>query len=128
MLRPDQLAPANGFSAHNAHDALGDVDTIYLAGATKPNLWQAKLNNRFRQQSLEHLTTFKPMEMIVDMVGKPPINYRLLLRPSERRNSMVGFFDLEAATQQNSLSKMFQEAQPQPENHSFVNSTPSRIC
>ena len=31
-LRLDQLAPANGFAAHNAHDALGDAEaTIYLA-------------------------------------------------------------------------------------------------
>lgn len=39
----DRLAPANGFNAHNAHDALGDVEaTIHLArqfASRSPALW-----------------------------------------------------------------------------------------
>ena len=40
----DRLAPANGFTEHNAHDALGDVvATIHLARLIKdraPNVWR----------------------------------------------------------------------------------------
>ena len=103
VLRLDQLAPANGFSAHNAHDALGDVEaTIYLAeriAEANPTLWQAMLNNRFRQQSLEHLTTFKPMEMIVRYGGQVPKSIiGCYCGQVKGSNSMVGFFDLEAAS------------------------------
>ena len=101
-LRLDQLAPANGFAAHNAHDALGDVEaTIYLAqtiAKANPTLWQALLNNRFRQQSLNHLTMFEPMEMIVRYGGQTPQSITgCYCGQVQGSNSMVGFFDLDAA-------------------------------
>ena len=101
-LRLDQLAPANGFAAHNAHDALGDVEaTIYLAqriAKANPTLWQALLNNRFRQQSLNHLTMFEPMEMIVRYGGQAPQSITgCYCGQVQGSNSMVGFFDLDAA-------------------------------
>ena len=41
----DQLAPANGFKSHNAHDALGDVEaTIFILNIIKtkaPELYEA---------------------------------------------------------------------------------------
>jgi len=101
-LRLDQLAPANGFAAHNAHDALGDVEaTIYLAqriAKANPTLWQALLSNRFRQQSLDHFATFQPMEMIVRYGGQAPQSITgCYCGQVQGSNSMVGFFDLDAA-------------------------------
>ena len=101
-LRLDQLAPANGFAAHNAHDALGDAEaTIYLAqriAKTNPTLWQALLSNRFRQHSLDHLTTFQPMEMIVRYGGQAPQSITgCYCGQAQGSNSMVGFFDLDIA-------------------------------
>ena len=46
----DQLAPLNGFHAHNAHDALGDVEaTIFIVDLIKrqrPELYQTLLDAR----------------------------------------------------------------------------------
>jgi len=46
----DRLAPKNGFTAHNAHDALGDVEaTIHVATLIRdraPAVWARCLRNR----------------------------------------------------------------------------------
>jgi exodeoxyribonuclease-1 len=56
------------------------------------------LNNRFRQQSLDHLTTFQPMEMIVRYGGQAPQSITgCYCGQVQGSNSMVGFFDLDAA-------------------------------
>ena len=51
----EDIAPANGFENHNAHDALGDVEaTIFVAELLKakaPNLWKAALDAKNRHKA-----------------------------------------------------------------------------
>ena len=59
---------------------------------TNPTLWQALLSNRFRQHSLDHLTTFQPMEMIVRYGGQAPQSITgCYCGQAQGSNSMVGF-------------------------------------
>lgn len=57
-FRLDALAPSNGFNAHNAHDAMGDVEaTLFLARKLKdgfPGLWE-KLSGRASKAALAPL-------------------------------------------------------------------------
>ncbi len=59
VFKLDQLAPANGFSGHNAHDAMGDVEaTIYMARLIKsraPDVWERMLTLSFKQNVLDRL-------------------------------------------------------------------------
>ncbi len=72
----DRLAPGNGFNAHNAHDALGDVEaTIHIARLIAngdPALWSAILHNRDKQNVLATLETFRPVELVLRFGGGPP--------------------------------------------------------
>lgn len=56
--RLDALAPSNGFNAHHAHDAMGDVEaTLFLARKLKasfPELWE-KLGGRASKAALAPL-------------------------------------------------------------------------
>jgi len=51
----EDIAPANGFENHNAHDALGDVEaTIFVANLIKtgaPILWKAGLDSKNRHEA-----------------------------------------------------------------------------
>jgi len=53
----DQLAPLNGFHAHNAHDALGDVEaTIFIVDkikTQKPDLYQKMFEARDKEHNLQ---------------------------------------------------------------------------
>jgi exodeoxyribonuclease-1 len=64
----DQLAPANGFQGHHAHDALGDVRaTIYMAAFIRknaPNVWQMMVRNSDKNQVSRLLTTKEPVFVI----------------------------------------------------------------
>ena len=59
VFKLDQLAPANGFSEHNAHDAMGDVEaTIYMARLIKsraPHVWERMITLSFKQNVLDLL-------------------------------------------------------------------------
>ena len=52
----EDIAPANGFENHNAHDALGDVEaTIFIADLVKtkaPILWEAALDAKNRHEAI----------------------------------------------------------------------------
>ena len=53
----EDIAPANGFNQHNAHDALGDVEaTLHIARLIKtraPILWETALNAKTRSEANE---------------------------------------------------------------------------
>ena len=53
----EDVAPANGFNQHNAHDALGDVEaTLHIARLIKtraPILWEAAVNAKTRSDANE---------------------------------------------------------------------------
>lgn len=98
----DRLAPANGFNAHNAHDALGDVEaTIHFARIVAngdPALWSAILHNRDKQNVMATLETFRPMELVLRFGGGPPRAYVGCFCGTAAGNpASAAFFDLEAA-------------------------------
>ncbi|MET4129931.1 exonuclease domain-containing protein [Roseovarius sp. MBR-6] len=97
----DRLAPANGFNAHNAHDALGDVEaTIHIArliASGDPALWSAILRNRDKQNVMATLETFRPVELVLRFGGGPPRAYVGCFCGTANGNpTQAAFFDLQA--------------------------------
>lgn len=97
----ERLAPANGFNAHNAHDALGDVEaTIHIARIIAngdPALWSAILHNRDKQNVMATLETFRPVELVLRFGGGPPRAYVGCFCGTAAGNpTNAAFFDLEA--------------------------------
>jgi len=98
----DRLAPANGFNAHNAHDALGDVEaTIHIARQIANGdlgLWSAILHNRDKQNVMATLETFRPVELVLRFGGGPPRSYiGCFCGTAEGNPTQAAFFDLEAS-------------------------------
>ena len=97
----DRLAPANGFNAHNAHDALGDVEaTIHIArkiAEGDPALWLAILHNRDKQNVMATLETFRPVDLVLRFGGGPPRPYvGCFCGTADGNPTQAAFFDLEA--------------------------------
>jgi exodeoxyribonuclease I len=97
----DRLAPANSFNAHNAHDALGDVEaTIHitrLIAASDPALWSAILHNRDKQNVLETLETYRPVELVLRFGSGPPRAYvGCFCGTADGNPTQAAFFDLQA--------------------------------
>ena len=97
----DRLAPENGFNAHNAHDALGDVEaTIHIARIIAdgdPALWSAILNNRNKQDVIATLEAFRPVELVLRFGGGPPRSYFGCFCGTAAGNpTQAAFFDVEA--------------------------------
>jgi len=94
----DQLAPANGFKSHNAHDALGDVEaTIFILNIIKtkaPELYEQLIETRNKSHNLQLLSTFKPVEVTFRFGGHLPKTYTGCLCSIPTSNNRVGFFDL----------------------------------
>ena len=96
----DQLAPANGYTEHDAHDALGDVEaTIYIAKLIRdrvPEVWAECLRNRDKHDVNALLESGKPLQLIDRFGAAPPRSYIGCFagRNPDNPNS-VGFFDLE---------------------------------
>lgn len=98
VFKLDQLAPINGFTSHNAHDALGDVEaTIHIARIIRdnaPDLWTSILRNRDKQDVKGRLITGKPM-MLVERFGGPPREFIGCFCGFQDGNpNRVGFFNL----------------------------------
>ncbi|MEN8893306.1 MAG: exonuclease domain-containing protein [Planktotalea arctica] len=98
----DRLAPANGFIAHNAHDALGDVEaTIHIARliATQgPALWTELLDNAHKARVQAKLESFRPYELVTRFGGGEPQSYvGCFCGYSQGNNAQAAFFDLDAA-------------------------------
>lgn len=101
IYKLDRLAPENGFNAHNAHDALGDVEaTLYLARIISdgdPGLWSALLANRDKKNVMAKLETFQPVELVSRFGGGPPRSYvGCFCGTSENSPTQAAFFDLQA--------------------------------
>ncbi|MDB9786152.1 exonuclease domain-containing protein [Amylibacter sp.] len=95
----DQLAPANGFKSHNAHDALGDVEaTIFILNIIKtkaPELYKQLIEARDKSYNLRLLSSFKPVEVTFRFGGNLPKTYTGCLCSIPSNNNRVGFFDLD---------------------------------
>ncbi|MBK0401213.1 exodeoxyribonuclease I [Limibaculum sp. M0105] len=102
LFRLDRLAPLNGFTAHNAHDALGDVEaTIFLARLIRdraPCVWEAGLRNRNKHTVNDLLATGRPLRLVDRFGSAPPRAFTGCYcgRNANNPNS-VGFLDLDLA-------------------------------
>ena len=95
----DQLAPANGFNSHNAHDALGDVEaTIFILNIIKtkaPELYEQLIKTRNKSHNLRLLSSFKPVEVTFRFGGHLPKTYTGCFCSIPSHSNRVGFFDLD---------------------------------
>lgn len=96
----DQLAPANGFSHDNAHDALADVEaTIHLSKIIKngaPHVWAECLRNRNKHDVNALLETGQPLRLVERFGAALPRSYigAYAGRNPDNPNA-VGFLDLQ---------------------------------
>ncbi|MGY6697748.1 MAG: exonuclease domain-containing protein [Roseinatronobacter sp.] len=98
----DRIAPLNGFGAHNAHDALGDVEaTIHIArqiAQRGPELWSELLANRDKGHVQASLATFQPMALVERFGGGlPRATVGCFCGNSPSNPNQAAFFDLDAA-------------------------------
>lgn len=98
----DLIAPLNGFAAHNAHDALGDVEaTIHIArqiAQRAPELWAELLANGDKAGVQSRLEAFQPMALVERFGGGPPrATIGVFCGYSASNPNQAAFFDLEAA-------------------------------
>lgn len=98
----DRIAPLNGFAAHNAHDALGDVEaTIHIArqiAQRAPALWAELLANRDKAHVQSSLGAFQPMALIERFGGGlPRATVGCSCGTSPSNPNQAAFFDLDAA-------------------------------
>lgn len=100
-FRLDRLAPANGFTQHDAHDALGDVEaTIHVVRLIKeraPNFWEQCLSNRSKADVNALLETGQPLRLVERFGANLPKSYFGCFcgRNPQNPNS-VGYFDLDS--------------------------------
>lgn len=102
LFKLDRLAPLNSFTAHNAHDALGDVEaTIFLARLIRdraPHVWEAGLRNRNKHFVNDLLATGRPLRLIDRFGSAPPSGFTGCYCGRNASNpNTVGFLDLELA-------------------------------
>jgi exodeoxyribonuclease-1 len=95
----DRLAPANGFTNHDAHDALGDVEaTIHIARLIRdraPWVWAQALRNRSKHQVNDLLETGQPLRLVERFGAAPPRSYIGAFAGRNTSNpNAVGFLDL----------------------------------
>jgi exodeoxyribonuclease-1 len=105
----DLIAPLNGFAAHIAHDALGDVEaTIHIArqiAQRAPELWAELLSNREKAQVRARLEAFQPMALVERFGGgSPRATLGCFCGYSASNPNQAAFFDLEAADPADLLS------------------------
>ncbi|MFD1510545.1 exonuclease domain-containing protein [Lacimonas salitolerans] len=98
----DRLAPANGFNAHNSHDALGDVEaTIHIArliSTRRPALWSELLDNAHKARVQAKLESFRPYELVTRFGGGEPRSYvGCFCGYSQGNSAQAAFFDLDTA-------------------------------
>ncbi|MCL4744379.1 MAG: hypothetical protein KJZ83_03085 [Burkholderiaceae bacterium] len=98
----DRIAPLNGLAAHNAHDALGDVEaTIHIArqiAQRAPELWAELLSNRDKGLVRARLASFQPMALVERFAGGPPrATIGCFCGTSASNPNQAAFFDLDAA-------------------------------
>ncbi|WP_433989612.1 Exodeoxyribonuclease I (plasmid) [Pseudoseohaeicola sp. NH-UV-7] len=97
----DRLAPANGFTAHNAHDALGDVEaTIYVTTLIRdraPAVWARCLRNRDKHAVADTLQSGHPVQLVERFGAAPPRPFVGVYAGTNTQNkNAMGFLDLDA--------------------------------
>jgi exodeoxyribonuclease-1 len=98
----DMIAPLNGFTAHNAHDALGDVEaTIHIArliAQRAPALWAELQGNRDKRHVQTRLEAFQPLALVERFGGGVPrATIGCFCGFSAGNPNQAAFFDLDAA-------------------------------
>ena len=98
----DRIAPLNGFAAHLAHDALGDVEaTIHIArqiAQRAPELWSELLANRDKGHVQAALETFQPLALVERFGGgMPRAMIGCFCGNSASNPNQAAFFELDAA-------------------------------
>mgnify|MGYP002628355117 CR=1 FL=1 len=96
----DRLAPANGFTNHDAHDALGDVEaTIHMASLIRqraPAVWDQCLKNRDKNEVDRILRGGSPVRLIERFGAAPPRSYFGVYAGTNPQNrNSVAFLDLD---------------------------------
>lgn len=96
----DRLAPANGFTEHHAHDALGDVRaTIHILSllrARAPMVYESCLRNRDKNSVISVLEQGLPMRLILRFGAAPPRSYFGVFAGRNPDNpNALAFLDLE---------------------------------
>ncbi|WP_170427213.1 exonuclease domain-containing protein [Ruegeria arenilitoris] len=96
----DLLAPENGFTAHNAHDALGDVEaTIHMAILIRdraPAIWARCLRNRDKHAVADTLESGQPVRLIERFGVAPPRSFIGVYAGTNPKNkNAMGFLDLD---------------------------------
>lgn len=101
IFKLDQLAPANGFTNHDAHDALGDVEaTIHIARLIQdnaPSVWSQALECRDKHYVSERLITGVPLALVERFGGPPRELIGCFCGFNEGSANRAGFFNLESA-------------------------------
>ena len=103
IFKLDQLAPANGFTEHNAHDALGDVRaTLFILSLIRdraPDLFTRCVRNKDKQAVISDLEVGQPMQLIERFGAAPPRSYIGVYAGHNPANkNTLGFLDLEACS------------------------------
>lgn len=101
IFKLDRLAPINGFSHENAHDALNDVEaTIFIFKLIKeraPRLFEYLMSSTDKHFISTQLKQFKPMSVSLRFGGHLPKNYvGCYCGESKSNSNQIGFLDLEA--------------------------------
>lgn len=131
----DRLAPENGFEAHNAHDALGDVEaTIHIArliAERAPDLWPQLLANRDKRHVQAQLDRFEPLELIGRFGGGSPRAIMGCLCGYAAKNQNKAYvFDLDAIDPQELIKASdadlmaAMDAEPRPLRSISINKVP----
>ena len=97
----DRLAPANGFTAHNSHDALGDVEaTIHIAALIRdraPAVWARCLRNRDKDEVGDTLQSGHPVRLVERFGAAPPRSFVGVYAGTNPHNrNAMAFLDLDA--------------------------------
>jgi exodeoxyribonuclease-1 len=97
-FRLESLAPANGFNAHRAHDAMGDVEaTLFLARCIArnfPELWQPLVARASKKLSAAILASGMPI-FLFRHGGTPPVGFyrRIDMSGAQRSHAVLARLD-----------------------------------
>ena len=102
VLKLDRLAPDNDFNAHNAHDALGDVEaTIHIArkiAEGNSGLWAGLLENIDKPSVQARLESLRPLGLAGRFgAAEPRLHTGCFCGYSKGNSTQAAFFDLDAA-------------------------------